>query len=81
MGDIADNCFDMTMDDLLYPGQYDEFETFRRSYTPRTSCNRCGKTGVFWLRINGKHVLHDTTTQEPHICQTTTEGFEDEPVL
>lgn len=44
---------------------------------PRLRCQRCGDRNVYWQRVPGKDLLYNTETLEPHVCQTTPEGFDD----
>ena len=44
-------------------------------------CNRCGSRDVYWQIVKGKYVLFDKETLSGHLCPTTADGFDDEPIL
>ena len=46
-------------------------------YGPKLSCNRCGESDVFWMRVKGRHMLYGKETIEPHVCPTSADGFEE----
>ncbi len=94
MGDIVDGMFESGMMDMPDPFDHgDDLDDVveymsrqgrngpKRARNGRSSlrCNRCGKTGLNWQQVKGsKWRLHDG--REPHVCQTSADGFDDEPI-
>ena len=53
-----------------HDGDYDEPES--------KTCNRCGKSGLWWVHTGVRWALIDEDTKELHVCnQATVNDFED----
>jgi len=42
-------------------------------------CKRCGSEDVRWRQQGGKWVLFSLTPGEEHVCEISTDGFEEVP--
>lgn len=70
MGDYADMAWDP-----CDPGSWVDLPRPRRTPQPKT-CNRCGKTGLWWREVESGWRLHEFDDDgtllgdlTPHVCQ------------
>lgn len=49
-------------------------------YGPPLTCRVCGSGNLYWQMAGGTHRMYDRSTLEPHVCATSADGFEEEPV-
>lgn len=65
--------YQQAVDDWFARGEYDEYPT--RFEKEPLKCKQCGKSGVFWQKLDGCWQLVDRYSFTRHQCLTSTVKF------